>query len=102
MPKIIPGPNDHPTPKPIALPEWFIRLHSQPGDLIVDPFMGGGSTILAARNLGRRFIGSDLDSQWVNLTRSRIEKPYTVPMFDAPVQTEPAAEQRGMFDEPAA
>jgi len=46
--KIIPKATDHPTPKPVALSAHFIALHSQPGDLVLDPFLGGGSTLVAA------------------------------------------------------
>ena len=70
--KIIPTGNDHPTPKPIELAEFFINLHSQPGDLILDCFSGGGSTLLAAKKLGRHFIGCDIDAQWVNYARERL------------------------------
>lgn len=58
--KIIPQATDHPTPKPVELARHFIRLHSKPGDLILDPFMGCGSTAEAAILEGRRFIGIEL------------------------------------------
>ena len=51
----------HPTQKPIGLLEELIRNSSNPGDLVVDPFCGSGTTGQAARQLGRRFYGSDLD-----------------------------------------
>lgn len=46
---------------PVSLPEWAIQVYSDPGDLIYDPFTGSGTTALAARRLGRRFMGSEID-----------------------------------------
>ena len=49
----------HPQQKPIKLMKWLIATYSQPGDLVVDPYAGSGSTGLATEQLGRRFIGFD-------------------------------------------
>lgn len=59
--KIIPSENDHPTPKPPQLAQHFIRLHTQAGETVLDPFMGRGSTGEAAIGLGRKFIGIEID-----------------------------------------
>lgn len=72
--KIIPRETDHPTPKPVELARHFIRLHTQPGDLILDPFMGGGSTAEAAILEGRRFIGVELDPAFFEMSRRRAER----------------------------
>jgi DNA modification methylase len=68
----------HPTQKPVALIERFIGLISNPGDLVCDPFMGSGTTAVAARNLGRRFIGCDLSREYVMTARRRVQNtdPY--------------------------
>lgn len=50
--KIIPGADEHPTPKPVELPAFFIGLHSEPGDLILDPFTGGGLDAICRRANG--------------------------------------------------
>lgn len=71
--KIIPKKTDHPTPKPVALVEHFLRLHSTGNDLVLDPFNGGESTAIAARNLGRRMIGIDVDRHWLDHTIERLE-----------------------------
>lgn len=63
---------DHPTPKPVGLAERFIDWHSQPGDLVLDPFVGGGSTAVAAARGGRRFIGIDVEERWLELTAKRL------------------------------
>jgi site-specific DNA-methyltransferase (adenine-specific) len=64
IPRIIPRADQHPTEKPIELPEMFIRLHSEPGDLVLDCFMGRGSTGVAAKRLGRRFIGIEVEERY--------------------------------------
>lgn len=69
---IKPGPEDHPTPKPIELPKWFLRLHSQPGDLVLDPFMGGGTTLVACKEMGRRAVGIEIDERWAELAAKRL------------------------------
>jgi DNA modification methylase len=70
--KIIPSKSQHPTQKPVALFEHFIRLHTKPGDLVVDPFAGSGSSGVAAKKLGRRWIGCDTDERWVKMARERL------------------------------
>lgn len=88
--KIIPQATDHPTPKPPELARHFIRLHTQPGDLVLDPFMGGGSTAVAAVKEGRRFVGVEIDPQWFDLACRRIEEAYKQPdLFVAPPSTPP-------------
>lgn len=62
--KIIPNKRQHPTEKPVELPMHFIKLHSKPGDTILDPFCGSGSTGIAAVRMGRKFIGIELDPHW--------------------------------------
>ena len=62
----------HPTQKPVSLFELFVRLHTKPGDLVVDPFCGSGSSGVAAKKLGRRWIGCDTDERWVKLARERL------------------------------
>lgn len=71
--KIIPSKEQHPTEKPLELPSYFIQLHSEPGDVVMDPFMGSGSTAVAALSLGRAFIGAELDPVWFEHTLRRVE-----------------------------
>ncbi len=63
----------HPAPFPVELPERLIRLYTYEKDLVLDPFMGSGSTLVAAAKVGRRFVGYDLDSDYVELARCRLE-----------------------------
>lgn len=62
----------HQTQKPLALMELLVRLFSEHGELILDPFTGSGSTGVAALRQGRRFLGWELDSAYVNIARSRL------------------------------
>ena len=71
--KIVPKASQHPTEKPVRLGEHFIRLHSQPGELVLDPFMGSAAFGEAAIKTGRSFIGIELDPQFFDMARRRIE-----------------------------
>jgi DNA modification methylase len=71
--KIIPSKTDHPTPKSVELAMHFIKLHTQEGDTVLDPFMGGGSTGVSCRKLGRKFIGIELDPHWYEYSKKRLE-----------------------------
>ena len=74
--KIIPQADDHPTPKPPELARHFIRLHTQLGEIVLDPFMGGGSTGIAAVLEGRKFIGIEIEQKWFEVSCKRIEDAY--------------------------
>lgn len=62
----------HPTQKPIKLMEHFVGLLSDKGDLILDPFMGSGSTGVAALNLGRQFYGIELSEEYYRVAALRV------------------------------
>jgi site-specific DNA-methyltransferase (adenine-specific) len=62
----------HATQKPEALIERMILASSQPGELVVDPFLGSGTTAVVAARLGRRFLGGDADGRFVGLARTRL------------------------------
>ncbi len=64
----------HPAPFPVELPEQLIRLYTYKDDLVLDPFMGSGSALVAAARLGRRYVGYDLDESYVDLARRRVEE----------------------------
>jgi site-specific DNA-methyltransferase (adenine-specific)/modification methylase len=65
----------HPTQKPVRVLRRLIELASRPGDLVLDPFMGVGSTGVAAVELGRRFLGFEVDPTYVEGARTRIPPP---------------------------
>ena len=62
----------HPAPFPVELPARLIDLFTWEDDIVLDPFMGSGSTLVAAKQSGRRFVGFDTDPEYVNLARSRL------------------------------
>ena len=64
----------HPTQKPVGLLEQLIRDHSRPGDTVLDPYMGSGSTLIAAERTGRVCIGVEIDPYYVDVIVSRWEK----------------------------
>ena len=72
--KIIPSAEQHPTEKPHTLSKYFIRLHTMPGEIVFDPFMGSGSTGIGALDLQRKFIGIELDPKWFDVACERIER----------------------------
>lgn len=67
----------HPAPFPSELPERLIRLYTYEDDLVVDPFMGSGSTLVAASKVGRRYAGYDLDPEYVEISRNRVRATET-------------------------
>jgi DNA modification methylase len=93
--KIIPSANHHPTPKPPELARHFIRLHTQPGETVLDPFMGGGSTGVAAVMEGRRFIGIEVDEKFFDLACGKITDARKQP--DLFVGREETQEQGAML-----
>lgn len=60
---------DHPTSKPSQLASHFIQLHTRHGDTVLDPFCGAGSTLVAAKALGRRYIGIEVSPHWADRAR---------------------------------
>jgi DNA modification methylase len=71
--KIIPSADQHPTEKPVELAALFINLHSQAGDIVFDPFVGSGSTLVAALQYERNFVGCETDERFVGMANKRIE-----------------------------
>ncbi|HEX9760813.1 MAG TPA: site-specific DNA-methyltransferase, partial [Candidatus Acidoferrales bacterium] len=62
----------HPTQKPVALLERILLASSHPGDLVLDPFMGSGTTAVAAWKLDRKFVGIEIEDKWVQVTLKRL------------------------------
>jgi DNA modification methylase len=68
--------NDHPTPKPIALMRYLCRVYAPQGGLILDPFMGSGSTGIGALQEGCNFVGIDMTQHYVDIAGRRIDDHY--------------------------
>lgn len=83
---------EHPTEKPVSLMADLVADFTQPGDLICDPFMGSGTTGVAAVRYGRRFIGIEQNERWFNLARKRIADELTRPSLFPDVQSKPKQE----------
>ncbi len=64
----------HPTEKPLSLVMELVELFSNPNDVILDPFMGSGTTLLAAKLLGRRAIGIELDEKYCEVAANRLRQ----------------------------
>lgn len=64
----------HPTQKPVNVIEVLIKMLSNENDLILDPFLGSGTTALACINTNRRFIGCEIDTEYYEIAKGRIEK----------------------------
>jgi site-specific DNA-methyltransferase (adenine-specific) len=65
--------NTHPTLKPVALMSYLCRLVTPQGGIVLDPFMGSGSTGIAARLEGFKFLGMELDEDYFKIAEARIE-----------------------------
>ena len=76
-------PANHPTEKPIALVRQWIAQFTDVGDLILDPFMGSGTVLRAAKDLGRQAIGIEIDRRWCEHAAGRLAQSV-MPGFDAP------------------
>ncbi len=64
----------HPTQKPVPLLAWLIRTYTDVGDVVLDPFMGSGSTGVACVHEGRRFIGIEREDKYFEVAKRRIEE----------------------------
>jgi modification methylase len=74
----------HPAPFPLALPRRFIELYTYLDDLVLDPFLGSGSTAVAAIESGRRYIGYEIDDEYLQTARNRVlaAHPYTPALIE--------------------
>jgi DNA modification methylase len=85
----------HPAPFPVELPEQLIRLYTFEGDLVLDPFMGSGSALVAAARLGRRYVGYDTDGGYVDIARRRVAEARAAAEVDDDAELRAAARTEG-------
>ncbi len=64
----------HPTQKSLKVIEWVLQTYSEPGDTVLDPFLGSGTTAVACKKLGRNFIGIEKEPAYVEIAKKRLEK----------------------------
>ena len=74
--------NNHPTVKPISLMSYLVTLGSREDDLVLDPFVGSGTTCIAAKLLNRKYIGMEMDSDYVVIAQERIKAHKTEAKHD--------------------
>lgn len=70
------GVTDHPTEKPLSMIEHLVGVHSNKGDIVLDPFMGSGTTGVACKDLDRSFIGFEKYEHYFDIAKQRIEGTY--------------------------
>ena len=63
---------DHPCPKPLSLLRWLVEQGSDPGALVIDPFMGSGTTLRAAKDLNRKAIGIEIEERYCEIAAKRL------------------------------
>jgi site-specific DNA-methyltransferase (adenine-specific) len=68
--------NGHPCPKPVAYAEWLAGRSTRDGATVADPFMGSGTTGVACVNLGRKFIGIEIERKYFDIACERITNAY--------------------------
>jgi site-specific DNA-methyltransferase (adenine-specific) len=85
--KNTPGGSSHPTQKPLPLISEIVRLFSDPGQTILDPFMGSGTTLVACAKMGRKGVGIELDPDYFDIACRRVAQAYAQPdLFIEPPQ----------------
>ena len=62
----------HPAPFPVELPQRLIELYTYEGDVVLDPFMGAGSTAVAAVQADRRYVGYDTEAEYIEVANRRV------------------------------
>ncbi len=72
---------NHSAAFPIELPSWFIKLFTQPNDIVLDPFIGSGTTAEAAIQLGRHYVGIELDAGYIQVAAERINAVTVQPQL---------------------
>lgn len=66
---MVDGSSTHPWEKPLSLLERLVRIYTNPGDLVLDPFCGSGRVLQASLSVGRRYVGIDIDGKWTDFCK---------------------------------
>jgi len=78
------GRNIHPTCKPISLFEWLIKLVTREGQVVLDPFLGSGTTLMACEKSSRKGIGIEKEVEYIKIAKERIKNFSYQKTFDFP------------------
>lgn len=89
-------PPEHPFEKPLSLIERLVRIYTNPGDTIFDPFMGSGTIGVACMRLGRNFIGAEIDPGYFAIAEKRIAQAAAQPLLFV-VEKQPEEVQGAMI-----
>lgn len=65
---------DHSAAFPMELPTWFINLFTKPGDVVLDPFLGSGTTAIVSASMDRRYIGIDIDQEYIKAVQTTLKE----------------------------
>lgn len=97
--QVLSGPSDkhHPCAKPLMVMEWIVNRASLAGEIILDPYMGSGTTGVAAVKLGRKFIGIEIEQKYFDIARKRISE--ALKQGDMFIERPKPAKQESMFAE---
>jgi len=93
------GNTGHSAAYPVDLPSWFIKLFTLPGGIVLDPFMGSGTTGVAAKRLDRNFVGCEVETEFAQLAATRISNDHG---SDVSEQRNKSENKRSMKPETAA
>jgi DNA modification methylase len=88
----------HPCPKPFNVMRWIIERTTRVGDTVFDPFMGSGTTGVACLQLGRNFIGCELDPEYFKIASQRVKQAALQPVMPLS-QKDPVGKMDSLFDE---
>lgn len=72
------GNKNHPATFPVELPNWFIRLFTKPNEVVLDPFVGSGTAVIAAKRAGRHYIGIEVLPEYVTMARENLAKQVSI------------------------
>ena len=92
---------DHPTQKPVEIIERMVKASCPPGGVVLDPFMGSGTTAIAARQAGRHFTGFELNPAYCDIIRERLAAPE-VPVAGKAAKKRRSAAKSALADEETA
>lgn len=72
----------HPTQKPLPLFRWILEKYAKEGQIVCDPFIGSGTTAVACKQLGIKYIGCDIDSEYVSIAEERLKQGTLLEAFN--------------------
>lgn len=83
-------PKQHPMQKPLALMRWVLTLKEMPSGVVLDPYMGSGTTLVAAKQLGRKAIGIEIEERYCEIAAERLAQDVLPWQSDEPAQADDA------------